>query len=78
MSVKPNYTRLKDWFLTDFVDFPTAWEIQHRTGTVLDHDHECSSRPEWGMLCDCGAMEKRWAWLNENRQHIPDKLTVKE
>jgi hypothetical protein len=51
---------------TDFLDFPTAWEIQHEVGPTLDHHEHCSSVPGWhvlsgpALLCDCGAVEREW------------------
>lgn len=41
----------------DFLDFPTAWRIQERT---VEHHPECSSRPEWRLLCDCGSVQAEW------------------
>lgn len=69
---------INHWFLREFLDFPTAWEIQHRVGGVLDHDSECSSRPQWNMLCDCGAIDTYWKWLATNPELIPKKLPTKE
>lgn len=46
------------------LDFPTAWTIQGDGG--LMHADRCSSVPGWhplsgpALLCDCGAVEKRW------------------
>ncbi len=63
---------------TDFIDFPTAWEIQHRCGVVLDHHENCSAQVRWQMLCDCGAIENRWRWLCQNPGHVlPDLAEVK-
>jgi len=50
----------------DFIDFPTAWAIQRTYGDSLQHDPRCSSVPGWcaisgpALLCDCGAIEKKW------------------
>lgn len=45
----------------DFVDFPTAWSIQ---AAGLTHTSaECSAVQSRGFLCDCGAVEARWADL---------------
>lgn len=43
----------------DFLDFPTAWAIQH--AGVTHTDDRCSAVQCVGsMLCDCGAVETRW------------------
>ena len=43
---------------TDFIDFPTAWELQRRG---LEHtDQRCSAVQDSGFLCDCGAIETAW------------------
>ena len=44
----------------DFIDFPTAWALQ-RAG--LKHtDQRCSAvQTDGTLLCDCGAVEDRWA-----------------
>lgn len=44
---------------TDFIDYPTAFEIQ-RTST-LEHDSVCSFVSAGFMLCDCEAMPLEWA-----------------
>ena len=55
----------------DFLDFPTAWSIQHNRGEKLNHDPKCSSVPGHhplsgpGLLCDCGAVRKEWERLRE-------------
>jgi len=55
----------------DYLDFPTAWAIQHDHGESLDHDPRCSSVPGHdplsgpGLLCDCDAVEKEWERLRE-------------
>lgn len=53
---------------TDFIDFPTAWEIQKDVGDKLEHDPRCSSVPQVdeplagpALLCDCAAMPVEWA-----------------
>lgn len=53
---------------TDFIDFPTGWEIQREVGSQLEHDPRCSSVPQAdmplagpGFLCDCAAMPVEWA-----------------
>lgn len=53
---------------TDFIDFPTAWEIQHDVGEQLEHHPQCSSVEQAdeplagrGLLCDCAAMPTEWA-----------------
>lgn len=53
---------------TDFIDFPTGWEIQREVGDKLEHDPRCSSVPQDGVplagpafLCDCAAMPTEWA-----------------
>ena len=57
---------------TDFIDFPTAWDIQKNHLTVPDHEDGCSSVEGWhplsgpGLLCDCGAIEKKWKELTAN------------
>lgn len=50
----------------DFIDYPTAWDIQRSVGATLDHHPRCSSVPGWdpisgpGLLCDCGAVVAEW------------------
>lgn len=44
---------------TDFIDYPTAWEIQ-KTST-LKHDPDCSCVAAGFILCDCEAMPLEWA-----------------
>src|SRR4051812_36792920 len=57
----------------DFLDYPTAWQIQREVGESLEHDPRCSSVPKPnarmgdldrlagpGLLCDCGAVEREW------------------
>lgn len=41
---------------TDFLDFPTAWDIQREVGHELPHDELCSSVYSVAFLCDCGAV----------------------
>ena len=43
---------------TDFIDFPTAWEIQHDVGDQLEHHPKCSAP---AFLCDCAAVPTEWA-----------------
>lgn len=49
-----------------YIDFPTAWAIQHSHGDKLEHHPRCSSVAGWdpisgpGLLCDCSAMEDEW------------------
>ena len=38
---------------TDFLDFPTAWQIQNEVGPTLPHDELCSSVYSPAFLCDC-------------------------
>ena len=45
---------------TDFLDFPTAWEIQNEVGRDLPHDELCSSVYSVAFLCDCGAVPNEW------------------
>ncbi len=52
---------------TDFLDYPTAWRIQHEVGDQLRHDPRCSSVEQAdeplagpGLLCDCGAVIRDW------------------
>ena len=45
---------------TDFLDFPTAWEIQNEVGRDLPHDELCSSVYSAAFLCDCGAVPNEW------------------
>jgi hypothetical protein len=53
---------------TDFIDYPTAWEIQKSDGfEQLPHHPKCSSVKGSnggmggpGLLCDCGELEKEW------------------
>ena len=44
---------------TDFLDFPTAWDIQREVGHELPHDELCSS-VSGAFLCDCGAVPNEW------------------
>lgn len=44
---------------TDFIDYPTAWEIM-KTST-LKHDLDCSTVAADFILCDCEAMPLEWA-----------------
>lgn len=50
----------------EYIDFPTAWAIQHDHGAKLSHAPRCSSVPGWdpisgpGFLCDCGAIVAEW------------------
>lgn len=44
---------------TDFIDYPTGWEIQREVGDKLEHHPRCSALA--GMLCDCAAMPVEWA-----------------
>lgn len=50
----------------DYVDFPTAWAIQHSHGDKLTHHPRCSSVPGWdpisgpALLCDCPAIPDEW------------------
>lgn len=53
---------------TDFIDYPTGWEIQREVGTQLEHDPRCSSVPQADVplagpafLCDCAAVPVEWA-----------------
>lgn len=48
------------------LDYPTAWAIQREVGDKLAHHAKCSSRPEWRMLCDCGAIRAEWERRNAN------------
>jgi hypothetical protein len=45
---------------TDFLDFPTAWDIQNEVGRDLPHDDLCSSVYSTAFLCDCGAVPNEW------------------
>jgi hypothetical protein len=45
---------------TDFLDFPTAWDIQREVGHELPHDELCSSVYSVAFLCDCGAVPNEW------------------
>ena len=45
---------------TDFLDFPTAWDIQREVGHELPHDELCSSVYSLAFLCDCGAVPNEW------------------
>jgi hypothetical protein len=47
----------------DFIDFPTAWDMQ-RTGRLDHMDDKCSaSQTNGAMLCDCGALNVEWETL---------------
>ena len=54
-----------------YIDFPTAWAIQHSHGDRLEHHHRCSSVPGWdplsgpALLCDCSAVEGEWRRIKE-------------
>jgi hypothetical protein len=72
----PKYTHL-DPVREDFLDFPTAWEIQDRAldrGPALEHHPRCSSVPGWhklsgrGLLCDCQAVPDEWRRLVKVQQ----------
>ena len=54
---------------TDFLDFPTAWDIQREVGPSLPHDELCSSVYSVAFLCDCGAVPNEW---ERRRQHLLD------
>ena len=54
---------------TDFLDFPTAWDIQREVGHQLPHDELCSSVYSAAFLCDCGAIPNEW---EKRRQHLLD------
>lgn len=41
-----------------YIDYRTAWAIQHSHGDQLEHHPRCSSTA--GLLCDCSAMEDEW------------------
>jgi hypothetical protein len=48
---------------TDFIDLPTAWELQREIGHDLNahRDPECSAvLSEGALLCDCGAIGLKW------------------
>lgn len=48
---------------TDFIDYPTGWELQRIIGvTVPPHlTDRCSAVQTHGaMLCDCGAIAMEW------------------
>ena len=53
---------------TDFLDFPTAWDIQREVGHELPHDELCSSVYSVAFLCDCGAVPNEW----ERRRRLLD------
>ena len=53
---------------TDFLDFPTAWDIQREVGHELPHDELCSSVYSVAFLCDCGAVPNEW----ERRRQLLD------
>lgn len=55
---------------TDFLDFPTAWDIQ-REGDA-DGDELCSSVYSIAFLCDCGAVPNEW----ERRRQLLDDVTA--
>lgn len=45
----------------DFIDYPTGWAIQ---AAGLTHtDARCSAVQTLAFLCDCGAVQVRWAEL---------------
>lgn len=60
----------------DFLDFPTAWEIQREVGEQLVHDPRCSSQPPHGgamWLCDCDAVPAEWGRRRaEHKPSSPD------
>ncbi len=48
---------------TDFIDMPTAWELQRSIGSTRDaHRHDlCSAvNSDGALLCDCGAIGIKW------------------
>lgn len=52
----------------DYIDYPTAWAIQFAGLTHLDARCSAVEGSHGGMggpafLCDCGAVEARWAEL---------------
>lgn len=48
---------------TDFIDFPTGWELAKELGTDAEahQSPECSYvQTDGALLCDCGAIYNLW------------------
>lgn len=54
------------------VDYSTAWAVQHEGVEKLTHHPKCSALPPWGLLCDCGAVEREVL----RRRTLPTELPL--
>lgn len=69
---------MSDPVRTDFIDHPTAWQIQNEVGSQLEHHPDCSAVYSLAFLCDCAAMPVEWARRciaqGEPKVHVMERL----